>query len=482
MMEPNNLTYLPEIVSGSAHSNLYDDHLQVMHRAWLAYNGQLSKPLRVRSGRVDDNVLANFCRTIVDTSVGYLFGEDVTFSVDESRERNELEKWWDEVWEYNKKGVLLQRLATNGAICGHAFLKIRIDERHPYPRLVVIDPVNVTVHSAPDDYEDVIKYVIQWNGLDTTTDPKKQIAMVYRQTIEYNYESGTWVITDERTRSDRATLMTGWELLAQEEWPFPWPPIIDCQNLPSANEFWGMADLEPDVVMLQEALNRSISNLNRILRIYAHPKMYTKGLNEAQQRQISIDADGMIHLPGQQGEINVLQTTPDLRASIEFYIKLREAIHQLSRTPEITTGKVDNIGPLAGVALRILYGPLLQKTLQKQLTYGYLLKEINRRLAEIGGFGDNNIPILTWPEIVPSDPVAEGQSLMLDKQFGASDYTLLEKRGYDPEKEAERSSKEAEEGVRRQQMAMATATESDSDEDSDMPFRGDADEEDENEQ
>ena len=46
---------------------------------------------------------------------------------------------------------------------------------------------------------------------------------------------------------------------------------------------------------------------------------------------------------------------------------------------EVSVGKVDNIGALSGVALEILYQPLMELTYVKQMTYGPLLEEVNRR-------------------------------------------------------------------------------------------------------
>ena len=113
-------------------------------------------------------------------------------------------------------------------------------------------------------------------------------------------------------------------------------------------------------------------------------------------------------------------------------------MHELSRTPEIATGKLEGIGQLSGLALQIMYHPLIEKTNTKRLLYGDMLIELNRRLLAIGGYGEDNYTKIIWPDILPADTTQQINEMRFDKEIGASDYTLLSKRGYDPELEADR--------------------------------------------
>jgi len=113
-------------------------------------------------------------------------------------------------------------------------------------------------------------------------------------------------------------------------------------------------------------------------------------------------------------------------------------LHEISQIPEVATGKTEGIGALSGVAMAILYQPLLEKTEDKRGTYGEMLIELNRRLLALGGFGEENRTVLHWPELLPSDPLQERQTLMLDQQLGASQDTLLTKAGYDPDLERQK--------------------------------------------
>jgi len=128
----------------------------------------------------------------------------------------------------------------------------------------------------------------------------------------------------------------------------------------------------------------------------------------------------------------------DLASSIELYKRLREALHEISRIPEVATGKLETTGQLSGSALQILYQPLLEKTETKRRTYGDMLVELNRRLLAMGGFGDEVFTTIHWPELLPFDPMQERQAALIDQQLGVSNDTLLQRLGYDPDLERQK--------------------------------------------
>ena len=404
-------------------------------RAWQAYHGDAPKPLKVRQGDPDDNVQVNLARVIVDKAVAFLFGQDVTFELDETQ-RTRAEEWLDECWQSIGGMLLLQKLALNGGVCGHAWAKVLPAKAGyttgpSYPRVVVLDPANVSVGLAPDDIEEIVWYKIQYNAVD----PNTGAPLVRRQWIRP--DGNRWQITDEESRDGGS-----WVTLAETLWPYPWAPVIDCQNLPLPNEFWGMADLEDDVLGLNASIDFVLSNLKRIIRFHAHPKTWARGVSKD---QLDINVDSVILLNNDAAELHNLEMQSDLSSSIMLYDRLREALHEVAQVPEVATGKLDGIGALSGLALQILYQPLIERTEVKRRTYGALLVELNRRLLEIGGFGPDNRTVLHWPEMLPSDAVTERQTALLDQQLGVSRDTLLQQLGYDPDLEREkRGAQEAE--------------------------------------
>lgn len=392
--------------------------------AWAAYFGDMPKPLKVKPGQADDNVTVNYARLIVDVGASDLFGEEPKFDLDpNSNEPTPAQIWLDEVWRRNRKQILLQKLAINGGVCGHTFLKI-VPRVGDVPRLINLSPEYVSVVTDPDDIDQVWKYIIEY----TARDPQTGKPLTVRQLIERD-EGGRWSVVDQVSRN-----RGNWETRQSIRWSYSWPPIIDCQNLPSPNEYYGIADIEEDVLALNAAYNFTKSNTQRIIRFHAHPKTWGRGFTA---KELNIGIDDTVILQNPTAELHNLEMTSDLAGSLEYAERLKRDLHEVSRIPEVATGKLDSAAGLSGVALQILYQPLTQKTRAKRLTYGEMLVELNRRLLEIGGLRAGLCSIL-WGELRPTSALEERQVLLLDKQLGVSQDTLLHKAGYDPDAEREK--------------------------------------------
>jgi hypothetical protein len=160
-----------------------------------------------------------------------------------------------------------------------------------------------------------------------------------------------------------------------------------------------------------------------------------------------VGVDETIVLPGDNAELHNLEMQSDLTSSLAYYARLKEALHEVSRVPEVATGKLESSGALSGVALQLLYGPLVQATEAKRLTYGEMLIELNRRLLEMSGRSTEKLTALVWPEILPKNALEERQTALLDKQIGVSADTLITQQGHNADEEkAKKESEVAEMG------------------------------------
>lgn len=392
-------------------------------RAWEAYRGELPDPLKVRAGKPNDNLKVNYSRLIVDLGVTFLFGKDVRFELDAAAD-TAAEQWLRQAWRRNRKLTFLQKLAMNGGVCGTTFVKIA--PAVPYPRLINLDPAVVSVAWDDEDIERATSWCLSWTRIDRSSgQPRPKMR---RQRIERVSEAA-WEILDEEKR-----FAGRWETLRVTPWPYAWAPIAHCQNLPAANEFYGTADLEDDLIGLNKGMNFILSNLMRIIRFHAHPKTVGTGFKAA---EMQVAVDETVVLP-KDATLENLEMASDLGSSITLYQQVKEAMHGIARVPEVAAGKVDNLGQLSGLALKVLYGPLVGKTETKQQTYGDMLVELNRRLLELGGHGAEQETTLHWPEMVPADELQQRNILLLDQQLGASDDTVLQKAGYDPDVERQK--------------------------------------------
>jgi hypothetical protein len=224
-------------------------------------------------------------------------------------------------------------------------------------------------------------------------------------------EERWWTIVDE----EASEALGPWRVVQRVVWPYPFSAIVDCQNLPNPNEYYGSPDLEPDILRVIEGLNSILSDWNKVLRLHAHPREWGTGFSlEGQGGGIRVGTDEMLVIPNPEAKLGLLEMQSDMQSTAKLYEKVKEALHEIARVPEVSVGKVDNIGALSGVALEILYQPLMELTYVKQMTYGPLLEEVNRRALWIGGKGRDVMVKNQWPALLPSDPKLEREVANMD--------------------------------------------------------------------
>jgi hypothetical protein len=407
---------------------------QRMDDAWAAYYGHTPDPLIIKPGQADDNVKVNKARVVVDKGVSFLFGGDITFQCDETAPAG-AQQWLDACWKANRQGSLLHDLALNGGVCGHTFLKVDLPnpaEGEEFPQLSVQDPATYSVVWDPRNIKRVLSFTVQWNAVDPTSTK----VMNYKQEI---VKSGNgWTITDKESKPDSST----WAVTNTVRWPYPWAPVAQCKNLPAPNEWWGISDIEADVLGLNRAASFTLSNAQRIIRFHGHPKTVTSGVSGA---DINVDVDGVISLLSPDAKMWNLEMQSDLQSTINQYEKICEAIHEVARVPAISTGTLDKLGPLSGVALKVLYQPLIEKTDSKRTLYGEMLQDLCTNLLALGGYPKCPVTI-TWPEMLPVDPLQELQTLLLMDQLGIiSKQTMADKVHLDWKTEQDNLADEAKE-------------------------------------
>lgn len=396
---------------------------QRIKRAYNAYFHGGPDTLKRRKGEIDDNIKINYARLIVDAGVANLFGSQVMVNAPADA-GDEVQEAIDEMAANNNAPLFWQKMGVSGAIGGTSYYRLMVREDDQI-RWVSLDPSTVEMEWDDQDYETVTGYII-------TFIPNAGVNSVARRHL-IQRAGDDWVILEQEATDD------DWRTLNEEIWPYTFPPVGHIQNLPSPHEVYGIADLEPDVLDLCDGINRVVSNINRIVRLYAHPRTWGKMIGDA----LNMDANpgAVIRLEHPDASLQNLEMRSDLASSIDLYRRLVAALHETTRIPEVATGKLDSAGQLSSLALRILYAPLLQKVESKRRTYGQGIKEMYGRALTLMGYDDIKVEVV-WPDILPVDPEAMRRTALIDSQLGVSRATLLEQLGYDPELEAQNVSEE----------------------------------------
>jgi hypothetical protein len=425
-------------------------------RAWKHYDGETPDSLETEVGETDDNIHLDYGKLIVDKGVSFLVGKEGGVSLqvevppelerdpdddgdvdnpeapdaqEDDDDTDEATDALDTAWPPMQRQVDFHNLATNGAICGHAWLRLSEDGS-----VTVLDPENVAVEWHEDDFTVVERYLIEWN----TIDPDDGLGCVRRWRIEPDDAQNptSWSEYEEEHNSGTQD----WTLLDQSTWPHPFAPVIGTQNLPSPNTFYGLADLEPAILDQIEQLESVASDMRRIVRLHGHPVPVIFGEDASRIMSLDISIGSLVGIPNAEGSLAQLQIA-EIKSSLELFQELKTALFESAHIPKVALGDTANAGPTAGVALRVEYEPLTERTETKRMTYGNLLVETAERILTLRGYEDYRVS-LGWPELL-TDEEASAQNDEAELRMGiVSRQTIAEKRGYDWSVEQQRIAEE----------------------------------------
>jgi hypothetical protein len=382
---------------------------------WQYYKGKHKRPLKVKPGQPDPNVTLNLCRKLVDTGAAMLFGQGVTFELTEGETTPE-EKYLERVWNASRGKLLLNDIAINGGVAGHAVARIvPSQDEGGLPRILNVTPGIFHAFWKADDVDTALFYLLEWS------DEARQ---------EIINDNGVWLIRDYAKDAGK------WQLKenGEQRWPYPWPPIIDWKNLPNPNEYYGLSDLEH--ADLNDSVNFLASNINSILYHHAHPKTIGTGMTAKEVQETAVG--GFWTVPNPDAKIFNLEMQSDLSSSMSFLELLRNVFFSQGAQVDLSSMK-DKLGSLTNFALRVLYFDAINRLRLKRLLYGEALRELNRRLLELGGMGADMESKLIWPYPLPEDEVGMAQVIRTDMELGlVSKETASKRRGYSWDTEQKR--------------------------------------------
>ena len=394
--------------------------------AWKYYRGEHKKPLKVRPGDPDDNVILNLCRRLVASGVAMLVGQDIKFDLVEGG-TDAAEQALDAFWLANRKQMFMIDVATTGAVTGQPAVQMALPPAPGAPpRVVVLQPELLSVAWAPNDIGRVVGYSLRWKaaGVDWRQDI---IAPGMRDNASWLVE--TW----------RRPVMGRWVLDASMPWPYSWAPVLTWKNLPNPGLFYGLSDLEN--AELNDSVNFIASNIKRIIRLHAHPRTIGTGMRASEVQKTAVDAFWTI--PNPDAKIFNLEMISDLSSSMRFLDFLRAAFFAEGAGVDLTSFK-DKIGQITNFGLQVLFRDALDKLEQKRGSYGEALVEINRRALEMMGFGSNLRTTIHWPEALPQDKEAMAKLVSMELAAGiTSKETAAGALGLDWTVEQERKQAEA---------------------------------------
>lgn len=440
----------------TAYRNEQGERNKTVEQGWNYYNGKHRQPLKKQSDGHDDNVIVNDIEILANKLVAFLIGDGVKFDAGGDDQEGDADQDIKDLWQANRDEIFIDNLALSGIIEGHCAVlllpqpPIEGNETPAFPRLVRVQQKHFAAFWDPFD----VQYVL-WYRLQTLSGGVGRRIDYVRGGIDeaergFNHALPFWselVWESKRKGTAGSPLGTGkdadWKLTGITPWGYPWPPIVDWQNMADPNRYYGRNDIS-SAIKLNDSLNFILSNVMRIIKHYADPKSIGIGFSVDELIPSQVGGFFTVNKPRSEADIYNLEMQSDGALSRWLAGLISESLWQSGGMIDPQAIK-DRVGQLTNFGLQVLYTDAIKKTGKKRLLYEEGFEMINKRALELAGLPVPASITTVWPDVLPEDQVR--QTEVLERELAAgiiSKETFRERRGYDNKQEEGRLIEEQE--------------------------------------
>ena len=366
----------------------FEVHGPRMNRYATNWSWYLGHHYSVQNAPGDANLTFNYVRALSDFITNFCFSRGVEFTTAKEYQHI-IPALYKRIWEVdNDKMPTIMEIAQQGGVSGDEFVKVAYDPPYTdsvgvvHPGRVRILPLNPTFcfpEFHPHDRDRLIRFKLKYKFWATSAEGTRSV---------YTY---TEIITDDVVEE-----YVNDELVDSRPNPLGVIPIAWTPNFRVSGSPWGLSDIA-EIIPLNREYNEKASDVSDIINYHAAPITIIKGAKPGSLEKGANKVWG--GLPKDADVFN-LEGHGDIDGGLSFMERLKQAMHEMTGVPESALGQIQPISNTAGVALAIMYQPMMQKWAQKKLTYGSLFKQINR-LALMTLF-------LFEPQTLVYDPATEG--------------------------------------------------------------------------
>jgi len=354
----------------------------------------------------------NPSRPIVNIAASFLAGCDVTWTVSnpDGSPNEEASKKAVEIWQESGGAATFMSNAIHGTIYGDTVLFVtKEDEETAVLRWT--DPLICWPTFDPHDYNKIKSLTIAYEIPGPTGKP-----VPYKE---------VWADGEVKVYVDDKLDDT----YEYDEERFDGPPAVWIRNQDIKSEMFGRSDLQP-IDELVEEYDHVCCKQTRIIDYYANPNIAVIGATRKESQQSKSERT-MYYLPeGADMKFITWEGTPP---AVDTHIdRIRETIAEQSETPQIAFSKIDSgITNVSGIALKILFGPLLRKTARKWQSWGPALEKAMWMALMAEGFDlDKDMVTIEHSEPTPENLVEFWQTATEKEQLGVSKKQILREAGY----------------------------------------------------
>ena len=343
----------------------------------------------------------NYYRAFTDFVINFTFGKGVSFRSPKETEAiipDILERAWE---VDNNKATLLWEIGQQGSVSGDCFIKVAYEEAYKdpsgreHPGRVRILPLNSSFafpEFHPHDRERLIRFKLKYRFWGTSLEGTRQV---------FTY---TEILTDDIIEE-----YINDELIDSRPNPLGTIPVIHIPNVRISGSPWGLSDCN-DIININRAYNETATDIADIVNYHAAPVTVIIG---AKANQLEKGANKVWGgLPKDAKVENLEGGAQGLKGAMDFLNMLKKSMHEMIGVPETALGQAQPISNTSGVALSIMFQPLMNRYHQKIVQYAHGLERINELILLTLALKEPEI--FKWDPVTKTTPLKAGQLAELD--------------------------------------------------------------------
>jgi hypothetical protein len=292
----------------------------------------------------------NFCKPIVDKSVEFCMGMDSWHLMSPAGDDVTAEKLSD-VWRINNKDILTQGLLQSASIAGDAYLLVTYNLDAQRVELTPLQ-ANLTFPLWHPTRHEMTQCTLQF--------PNENKALVITPTKIFTHEGDD---------------------VKEEENTYGFVNVVHLRNHAVEGTFFGLSDLDA-VIPLNEEYNSICHTIRRILKYHGEPTTVIYGAKASSLEKSANSIWSGLPPPG-EAKVENLMLTADLDEMYNYLKEIRQQIYVVSATPAAVFEIPSAHSNTSGVALEVMFKPLLDKTRTKQRNFSEMVANVNAMIAKI---------------------------------------------------------------------------------------------------
>jgi len=330
---------------------------------WAMYLGHHTS-FRRQAG--EPSIVLNYYRAFTDFIINFTFSKGVQFRSVKATEAI-VPALLERVWEVdNNKATVLWEIGQQGGVSGDCFIKVAYEEGYTdsvggvHPGRVRILPLNSSFafpEFHPHDRERLIRFKLKYRFWGTSLEGTRQV---------YTY---TEILTEDMIEE-----YINDEMIDSRPNPLGIIPVIHIANVRVSGSPWGLSDCN-EMISINRVYNETATDIADIINYHSAPVTVIIGAKASQLEKGANKVWG--GLPKDAKVENLEGGGQGLRGAMDFMDRLKKAMHEMTGVPESALGQAMPVSNTSGVALSIMFQPLMNRYHQKIVQYAHGIERVN---------------------------------------------------------------------------------------------------------